>query len=239
MTERKAIYPVDSMSFDSLYATYARIAVEEYAKANSIYKRLEQTPADYDSVHEQFIQSSITSIVFAAMCIESFLNEYASACLGDEEFYSAFDKLSPEGKLMLIAKFLFSVSIDKSQKMYSFFRKLFKERNSYVHNKTTHCTYAEWSQCYSIEPVEEIEGDLEEYARRENEKFFRQQHKLDGEALTTVKNGILAVVELARFFDKHDQNANMVCRLFYPCIPKSIYESDTPYNNALRELKIK
>lgn len=134
---KKSIYPQNSMSINALYAEYVRIAVEKYHAEKQAKLKFE-TRVEADASLQELKQNSIVSIVFSAMCIESFLNEYASACIGDSEFYGSFDTLSPEGKLMLISRFLFGMNLDKSQALYSCFKRLFKDRNQLVHNKSIH-----------------------------------------------------------------------------------------------------
>lgn len=234
---KKSIYPQNSMSINALYAEYVRIAVEKYHAEKQAKLKFE-TRVETDASLQELKQNSIVSIVFSAMCIESFLNEYASACIGDSEFYGSFDTLSPEGKLMLISRFLFGMNLDKSQALYSCFKRLFKDRNQLVHNKSIHYDFESYYAEHPAFPMPVSENMIpnESEAEWDCEYIIEQQNTL--KLLHGAKNGIQAIIEVARYFDANDVNANAIISLFYPATPSSVFDTDSPYNNTLRVFQI-
>lgn len=131
------IYPHDARS-NCLAGKYCELAMDHYYNALMLFEKIkeqkyhESTIWDFFALQDQIIVTT----VFAGMSLESFFNDYASACLGDEEFYSNFDKLDVKSKFILIAKFILKAEVDKSKSYYSHLVSLIKKRNSFVHNKS-------------------------------------------------------------------------------------------------------
>ena len=93
--------------------------MRNYYWAKKSYDTLDKT--DYENylyVLDEIHKYTISTVVFSAMSIEAFFNNYAASCLGDEEFYDNFDKLSVISKFKLIAKFILKEDIDKTQSYY-------------------------------------------------------------------------------------------------------------------------
>lgn len=213
--------------------SFGTIAVENYYWAN---KKLENATAlSEDSFEEVFeLEDAIgnhvaVSIVFAAMCVEAFLNDYAAVCLGDSSYYHNFDSLSPESKLLLIGNFLLDTPIDKGGKMFCFLRRLIKKRNSYVHSKTTAFEHAEENTEEEREQLRRILAQYTTYDEIESSgiKMLIQE----------AKNGIEALWEIAKFFDLHDETASAVSRIFslfaYPEL-----DTQSPRGKVIKELNI-
>lgn len=172
---------------------YAEIAMNAFYEANNIYRDLEKRnfPSGDICDTEAFMKNVSITVVFSAMTVESFLNDYAATCLGDSEFYGDFDKLSAIGKLQLITKFILQSPIDKSRECYYRTKKLFRDRDSYVHNKSKELTY---------------------------DKLLNNQIELTTpkELIDQATNGIKAIRDIALFFDSIDSNAHAVSFLIDP-----------------------
>lgn len=112
--------------------------MKSYYDAAVFYRELQNSDFAWDQ-HEkedEIAKLAIITVVFSAMCLESFFNNYIAACLGDSIFFDNYDKLSPQAKFHLIAKFILHTEIDKSKYYYGGLVKLFHQRNKYVHNKS-------------------------------------------------------------------------------------------------------
>ena len=88
-------YPESYLRYNGDFLQYTEVAMEHYLSAKKEYDCVEKkqflVPVDYDRT--KFENNCMITIVFATMAIESFLNDYAAACLGDSNFYDSFDRL--------------------------------------------------------------------------------------------------------------------------------------------------
>lgn len=160
--------------------------------------------------YSSLVKSIVSTVVFSEMSIESFFNDYAAACLGDSEFYGSFDRLSVLGKFELISKFILNTTVEKGKSYYSHLKALIKQRDEYVHNKSSYSSF----QGYSAQEIEEIhklhQSDDFEYAEPLLEK------KEINDYLRTGLNSLKAIRDIANYFDEHDSNAHSIARLFHP-----------------------
>ena len=154
-----SIYP-DGGRVNVLYPTYCDIAMRAYYEASLLHEKLKAKHYSGECFDDRLLleQKIIITIVFSAMSIEAFLNDYAAACLGDTEFYENFDKMSVLSKFKLIAKFILKTDIDKSKSYYSYLKILFSLRDSYVHSKSKEASF----KGYTIEEIEERDAFFEE-----------------------------------------------------------------------------
>lgn len=207
---RKSIYPEGGRT-NGLYGCYFDIAVDNYYEAQKNMEIIRENKYAYDCLAQRMKLENylLVSVVFSAMAIESFINDYAAACMGDEEFYNNFDRLSPLSKVQLIAKFIFCKDLDKSKECYSCLKFLFKKRDGYVHNKSHSCKL----MGYSKEEIREIED-----ARKAGliEEISEPYPMNKAEIESTFREGTLAIKavrELARFFDEHETSVYATNRL--------------------------
>lgn len=213
--------------------SYGTIAIENYywaevklEKANAIS---EEAVEDLFELIEEISNHVVVSIVFASMCVEAFLNDYAAVCLGDSSYYHNFDSLSPESKLLLIGNFLLDAPVDKGGAMFFHLRKLSKSRNGYVHSKTT-----------EIKNIEEYsEKDIELLQKRNLHFTIQDEIEISGikELIQDAKNGIEALREIAYYIDMYDETANAVSRIFSIFVYPELNEQ-TPRGKVIKELGI-
>jgi len=192
---------------------YSEMAVEAYSDALDFaeaIKAAEYKFLDTEKEYTFLYKRTIATVVFSAMTIESFMNDYA-ACLGDEEFYNNFDKLSVLSKFQLIAKFIFQAKIDKEKSYYCYLKKLVKNRDRYVHNK---------SESFNTGALTEDEWLDEAYQKACEEQVFEEplieKSDVDGmirEALEALK----AVKEVSDFFEIHDDHFHADFRVWKIC----------------------
>ena len=200
--EKKQIYPQCGRTNYNA-GIYADIAMRNYIRAKRQFECLDfgTTGLSEYLAFDLFFEYSVSTIIFSTMCIESFLNDYAAACLGDDEFYGYFDKLSIEGKFALIGKFLLKTDIDKSVSYYSRLKKLVRDRNEYTHSKSLEVRLSDLAGLVSELTLEDLE------AMRTEVKPYR-------ELLDSAKNSLCAIRDIAYFFDANDSGIIATKRLF-------------------------
>ena len=193
---------------------YCEISMESFFEASANYSVIKENNYTIFKTKEYLIMKSkaIISIVFSAMCIESFLNDFAATSLGDAEFYDNFDRLSAIGKFQLISKFILNVEVDKSKVYYCYLKKLFKLRDAYVHNKSKKSEFQGYTE-EEIEEINKLKNETEDIWDFDNYTLpIDDIEKLMKNAL----EGIKAIYHVALFFDKSNSNVNAVNRLFHP-----------------------
>lgn len=206
-----AIYP-NALRKNYFANTYCEMAMESYYNAKDSYWRIKKDNYSGERTHElgEMEKQVISAVVFSAMCIESFFNDYSAACLGDVEFYDNFDKLSTISKFQLIAQFILKKEIDKSKSYYSRLKQLIKNRDNYVHNKSRFHEF----QGYSKEEYEQIER-IKKDADEEYIEYNFSKVSVD-DTFNQSLNALKAIYDIAIFFDLYDTNTHAVDRLFWP-----------------------
>lgn len=237
---QRSIYPWVGLRQGGIYSNYADIAIEHYYFAKQGYNELLRSGTEAYNLCGDIRNNSIISTVFSAMCIESFLNNYAAACLGDDDFYGNFDKLSPEGKLQLIAMFILKVQIDKGASYYCHLKRLFKDRNMYVHNKSRGYSWEEICRIHNVTPMplDEINDLYEHPENYELVQNSEEQWKQEKEYIASAQNGIKAMRDIATFFDTHDDTAYAISQLFNPNFNNIALEPTHPFNRVLSDFNI-
>lgn len=217
----KAIYPQHLR--ENFYAgTYCEIAMESYYQAKKLHDIIKKEHYILSSVHDIFDmdKKSIITVVFSAMCLEAFINDYAAACLGDPDFYDNFDKLSTISKLQLIAKFIWKDDLDKSQAYYCRLKRLFKERDAIVHSKSH---LAKYQGLTEDEFKQYVSQKLERADNVGYEDDTFKKEEID-QVIKTALDSLKAVYDIAKLFDAHDSNVYAVSRLIHP---KGVYWGET------------
>jgi hypothetical protein len=133
------VHPRDySSRINTLYRVYFDIAEEEYVscidtevKANCIADEYEKSKLTSNaSAH------AIKAIVFASLCVESAINDYAGTQLGDKYSEKHLANLDVVSKWVVIPNLVCGRSIDKSGPAFKALTKLVKARNKLVHNRS-------------------------------------------------------------------------------------------------------
>ena len=98
----------DMVRVGSLARTYARISMVHYADAE---KRAETIngKTDFDEISllkDSFSDNCVVVVVFSAMALEAYFNDYIAGRIGDKIYYESFDMLRTTGKMQLIAEFI-------------------------------------------------------------------------------------------------------------------------------------
>lgn len=217
---------------------YCEIAMESFFEASVNYSIIKENNYTIYKSKEYHIMESkaIISIVFSAMCIESFLNDFAASSLGDSEFYDNFDRLSVIGKFQLISKFILNVEVDKRKAYYCYLKRLFKLRDAYVHNKSKKSEF----QGYTQEEIKEINKSM-----KETEDFWDfDKYTLPIDDIENLMKdaleGLKAIYHLALFFDENDSNVYAVIRLFHPSALLYVKDRQKEFREfVFRKIKLK
>lgn len=202
---RKEIYP-DGGCKNNFSDLYCKIAMENYHQASIFYNKIQDANFSFDTYAEEkeLQKKVISTIVFSAMCLESFFNDYIAAVLGDDRFYKIYDGLTPQNKFCFISEFIFGKKVDRSQKYYGGIKKLVQYRNNYVHNKSSNLDLRQFAEHQTIEP-EDLFKKLNDSAANKTRVDMILRDGL--ESLKTIRN-------VAKYFDKYDTSCYAMVRLF-------------------------
>ncbi len=192
--------------------TYSEIAMEALYKADGLYKKIQEENYSANSFEhmDEFEKQIVIAVVFSAMCIESFFNDYAATELGDDEFYDNFDKLSTISKFQLIAKFILKTKIDKSESYYGFLKVLIKNRDSYVHNKSKGVQMYMYSE---EEAKEFFDAFIENASEYVDEPHFKSE--IDS-CFQQAVDAMKAVRDIAIFFTEKTKRYDSLSFLLRP-----------------------
>ena len=122
----------------ALSSLYFRIAEEEYCSCLD-FEDVDTSELPMDEValiSDKSTRSAVKSIVFAAMCVESAINNYGGTYLGDNYFNKHLAGLDVVSKWVVIPKLVCGNSIDKSGPAFSSLKALIACRNELIHNKS-------------------------------------------------------------------------------------------------------
>lgn len=144
-------------------------------------------------------------IVFSAMAIEAFLNDYLAVCFSDDVYYDNFDKLNVMQKIEVMFSVIWEDYFDKSKSLYNYLHDLLKIRNSFVHSKS---------------------NKLDEGWLRKNSKEISVIDCTDGQSFeeAEIKKSLTEIIEwfqnsfnaikafylLCQAVDEHDNNRNAI-----------------------------
>lgn len=207
-------YPEFNCRENYLAGVYCEMALEFLYDVYELYDAIKkENYAGYMVEEKREMDKKVISlIVFSAMTIESFFNNYAASCMGDDEFYENFDRLSTISKFQLIAKFMLKINIDKSKAYYSYLKELIKNRDVFVHNKSKEFTFRTYSES-EYEKIIEEEKELEKAGCFDDLSNIKDETEKD---IRIAINALRAVKEIAEVFDKCDNNINALQFLFHP-----------------------
>lgn len=201
-----------------LCSRYVDIAVDNYYilwKNQELIKKVKYVSTDETREAERILENAaVVVVVFSSMAIESYLNDYAASCLGDDEFYDGFDKLSVLDKLRLIVQFIFRKEFVKNQPVYTYIRRLLSDRNKLVHNKSE--DFGRYIKRKGIQIPQTLD-EVEQYFGSIEDMDISDLMPLDREGIDNDKemaeNAIRALGETAAFMDKNDPMEHAYFRL--------------------------
>lgn len=120
-------------------------------------------------------RSAMVSVIFSALTLEAFINNYAIERFSKNYFENHLDKLNPVSKWILIPKLAIGNGIDTDGQPYEWLKKLFKLRDRLVHYKTKKKKVSEmteeddWiTENHSADALLTVESVLEELVKIDN-----------------------------------------------------------------------
>lgn len=125
---------------DAWASTYFRTAINHCIEADELLARIQATDdlTEHMAIDERMNEAGAITIVFSAMCIEAYLNDYLAQAMGEETFYKHHERKSSTVKLNLV---LGSDHLHGKDKAKSAVKALFKERHDMVHAKSRDISY--------------------------------------------------------------------------------------------------
>jgi len=121
-----------------LYGTYFKIAETDFCSCLEV-RAIDRSSLDEDDIYELENKANdlaLKSIVFAAMSVESAINDYAGKHLGDKYYQQHLASLDLISKWIIIPRLVCERSLDKSGAAYNSLKTLVSARNKLVHNKS-------------------------------------------------------------------------------------------------------
>lgn len=117
---------------------YFDIAQDEYVKCLDVASidTSNMHPAEEVEISSRADEHAIKAIIFAALCVEAAINDYAGLHLGDSYSEKHLQNLDVVSKWVVIPTLVCGKSIDKSGPAFGALKKLVKARNKLVHNKS-------------------------------------------------------------------------------------------------------
>ena len=145
-----------------LYGTYFKIAETDFCNCLEVLA-IDQSPLNEDErykLEKEVNNFALKAIVFAAMSVESAINDYAGKHLGDKYYQQHLASLDLISKWIIIPRLVCERSIDKSGAAYNSLKTLVSARNKLVHNKSEEINF---SDPYAV--IKKQEKRSEEFKR--------------------------------------------------------------------------
>lgn len=200
-------YPNHTIRYNFLGQDYVEIAVENYMEVKKLFNEAKNKKNQWINFDRQnFYKKICVVITFCAMAVESFLNDYAAACLNDDKYYDSYDNLSIQSKFQLIVQFILKKEFRKDVEPYGLLRLLTKERNNLVHNKSKDCLEFEIK---TLEPLDKDNSTSKTFEDLDFDIFGWIQ-----DDFTSATNALKAVIKLVNYFEENDITSNSCERMF-------------------------
>lgn len=197
-----------SIRINCMAGVYSQIAMDNFTEAKTQADRMLQgtlSDREFDEVYHHFTKNVIIVITFAAMALESFLNDYGARKFGDNFYYDHFEMLRPTGKLQLLARFGAGAELDKGGYVFQLVAKLFRLRNELVHNKSKDGTDLLMKMAADIS--EEEQKYIDEQLQDSGRDFTGEREEVK-KNIKNASDAIAAICETASFFDRYDEECH-------------------------------
>lgn len=134
-------------------SAYFTTAINHCIEADKLLAKISATNdlSEHIKIDARMNEAGAITVVFSAMCIEAYMNDYLAQKIGESTFYKQYEhKRSPE-KLNLV---LGTEKLDGKSRVESAVKNLFSDRNSLVHAKSHDISYESGIDCNLIQPSE-------------------------------------------------------------------------------------
>ena len=193
--------------------TYFEIAYQTLCESIEEFERIDLK--DIEQINfctNKLRQNYHIIIVFSVMCLEAFINDYLAVCLTDDFFYSNLDKLSLKQKIEVIYKLVWNDNLDKSTCMYKYLSEMIKERNNFVHAKSSKMTEGIFDK---VDTIIDDECFISSFMKLEFNSFC----EFFNDSFNAIKTIYLFCIEV----DNHDKNRNATA-LLLRCISPNKFD---------------
>jgi hypothetical protein len=122
------------------YTSYldSRKKIDELCEGKKYFDVLSHSKEEntlFHSLYHKSNSSAISSIVFQAFAVESYINFYGAKKLGKNTFNDHYERINIKDKIVIIPKVCTGRSFPKGEKVYELIKKLFTQRDKLVHHK--------------------------------------------------------------------------------------------------------
>lgn len=119
---------------------YFGVSEEQYSLLVDLENKHEAETDEYkrSEIGDLCFEAGVKTILFAALCVEASINDYAAWQLGDNYFEKHLANMDVVSKWVVIPKLVCGNEIDKSGPAYACLSALIRSRNELVHNKSKH-----------------------------------------------------------------------------------------------------
>ncbi|WP_424355429.1 hypothetical protein [Methanobacterium sp. MBAC-LM] len=134
----------EQISFNN-YRTFFSIATRNLSKIHSLIEKRDQrckipkfSDDDIDfvcKINALIQQSTMITVIFSVMTIESFINDYGMNYFSGAYFKNYLDKLDLKSKWVIFPKLITNKPINTDSQAFELLGKLIKLRNKLVHDK--------------------------------------------------------------------------------------------------------
>ena len=132
-----------SIRINTLHRTFGdvcREAYESYLELSEQIASIAHTSdienQERDQLEYKQFNAGLKSIVFAGMCFEASIYDYAARNLGDNYVVAHMDKMDLVSKWIVIPRLVCQKELQKDKVPFASFKQLVKARNSLVHHKS-------------------------------------------------------------------------------------------------------
>ncbi len=134
--------PQDMQIMFSNHSTFYAIAFDHYRRVHHLVKERAKVEVNTDrdvdrvtAINAAIQRSSMVTVIFSALTLEAFINQYAIEAISRNYFDEHLDKLSTPSKWFVIPQLTARRQMDRNGHSYGQLKGLFKLRHRLVHYK--------------------------------------------------------------------------------------------------------
>jgi hypothetical protein len=128
---------ITTVRTDSVFINYLTISADALIEGYRYDAECKRTPTPSHELRYHRMNQFRISIVFSGMCIEAFLYDFAAHNFSDEFVTAHLDGMRFLSKCAAYPKLIFGKDIDRSTAHWSALVTLNRNRNDFVHSKST------------------------------------------------------------------------------------------------------
>jgi len=198
------------------YRDYSWMAMVSYADAKrhlDLLLKGEGQPDEILLMEDMLEREVMVTIVFSAMALESFANDFVAGECGDEFFLQEVKWWDTVKKIKWIRKNILGGELNNEEGLFSLIKALFRCRNLYVHNESKDVSKEMFQNAMTDDEISKM-SDLSE---EENMAIYTiSESKKRGlkEDIEVAHAAIDAIYGVAEFFERHEKGEGAMSLLF-------------------------